>query len=164
MHQQTKQEKEEVLTCREVEKGQSRAQISLKRYAELPFLFLFKSGNDQVLLNCCAVDHRVFQNVLQLFKPVDNQYTVNKNTGAIQPVVLTKHGKPKRRRRELDAIGCLVLLLYWFQTLKAPLLKQAHSDFRRFKIANFGTNVCLSAGFFTKFHVGCSTNCTQTCV
>ena len=58
-------------------------QISLKRYSESPFIFLFKSGNDQVLLNCCAVDHRVFQNLLQLFEPVYNHYTVHKNTGAI---------------------------------------------------------------------------------
>ena len=53
-------------------------QISVKRYSESPFLFLFKSENDQVLLNCCAVDHRVFQNLLQLFEPVYNCYTVDK--------------------------------------------------------------------------------------
>ena len=90
--------------------------ISLKQYAESPFSFLFNSGNDQALLNCCAVDLRVFCNLLHLFKPIYNRYTVNKNTGRIGPVVLTKHGEPKGRRRELDAIDCLVLVLYWFQT------------------------------------------------
>ena len=62
--------------------------ISLERYVESPFIFLFKSGNDQGLLNCCAVDHRVFQNLLHLFEPVYNCYTVNKNTGQDQHSIL----------------------------------------------------------------------------
>ena len=30
--------------------------ISIQRYSESPFFYLFGSGNDQALLNCCAVD------------------------------------------------------------------------------------------------------------
>ena len=29
--------------------------ISIQRYSESPFFYLFGSGNDQALLNCCAV-------------------------------------------------------------------------------------------------------------
>ena len=42
-----------------------------------------------------------------------------------------------------------------------PVSLVARSSFRWFKISNFVTFVCLSAGFFIEFHVGCSTDCTE---
>eukprot|EP00535_Pseudo-nitzschia_heimii_P000494 CAMPEP_0197173578 /NCGR_PEP_ID=MMETSP1423-20130617/456_1 /TAXON_ID=476441 /ORGANISM="Pseudo-nitzschia heimii, Strain UNC1101" /LENGTH=128 /DNA_ID=CAMNT_0042622413 /DNA_START=610 /DNA_END=993 /DNA_ORIENTATION=- len=31
-------------------------------------------------------------------------------------MALTKNGKPKGRKREIDAIGCLGLVLFWYRT------------------------------------------------
>ena len=110
---QSNNKKEKLSLAERRRRDNRRPWISLKRYSESPFTFLFKSGNNQALLNCCAVDHttRVFWNLLQLFEPVCNRYTVGKTTGAIWPVVLTKG-----RRQELDSIGCRALVLYWLQT------------------------------------------------
>eukprot|EP00536_Pseudo-nitzschia_multiseries_P004511 jgi/Psemu1/10126/gm1.10126_g len=58
--------------------------IAIKRYSQSPFIYLYQSGNDQALLNCCGVDHVVFRELLHLFEPLYNSYTVDKNTGVIQ--------------------------------------------------------------------------------
>ena len=57
--------------------------ISLKRYSQSPFLYLFQCGDDQALLNCCAVDHKAFRDLLAIFKPVYDRHTVDKKTGKI---------------------------------------------------------------------------------
>ena len=36
--------------------------IALKKYNQSAFRFMYESGNDQALLNCCAVDQRCFKN------------------------------------------------------------------------------------------------------
>ena len=41
--------------------------IALRKYNKSSFYYLFHSGCDQALLNCCAVDHAVFKNLLDLF-------------------------------------------------------------------------------------------------
>jgi len=55
--------------------------ISFRRYSESSLKYLFNSGNNQALLNCCGVDHRVFRQLLELFSPVFNAYTFNDATG-----------------------------------------------------------------------------------
>ena len=50
--------------------------ITLRRYSKSPFLYLFQSGNNQALLNCCGVDHKVFHELLELFAPVFNHHLV----------------------------------------------------------------------------------------
>ena len=57
--------------------------ISLKRYSESPFAVLFASGDEQALLNACAVDHCTFRELLDMFKPVYHTHTVDKATGLI---------------------------------------------------------------------------------
>eukprot|EP00536_Pseudo-nitzschia_multiseries_P018894 jgi/Psemu1/57838/gm1.57838_g len=47
-------------------------------------MYLYQSGNDQALLNCCGVDHVVFRELLDLSEPVYNSYTVDNNTGLIR--------------------------------------------------------------------------------
>jgi len=86
--------------------------IALKRYSESPFAYLFRSGNDQALMNCCAVDHVTFRELLAMFKPVFESYTVDKKTGEIRE----KKHKNRGRKREMDAIGALGLVLYWYRT------------------------------------------------
>jgi len=66
---------------------------------------------DQALLNCCAVDHKVFRQLLKIFQPVFDGHTVDKKTGRIR-----KKKGPRGRPRELDAIGALGLVLYWYRT------------------------------------------------
>lgn len=90
--------------------------IAIKKYNKSAFYYLFGSGNDQALLNCCAVDHKVFRSLLELFEPMFVRHMPDPDTGEVRPVVLTRTGKPKGRQREIDATGCLGLVLYWYRT------------------------------------------------
>lgn len=89
--------------------------IALKRYQKSSFFYLYHSGDDQALLNCCAVDHEVFLSLLDLFEPVFNSYTLDKYN-QIRKVQFTRSGKPIGRKRDIDATGALGLVLYWFRT------------------------------------------------
>ena len=40
--------------------------ISIRRYTESSFLFIFNSGNEQALLNCFEVDHMRFKELLDM--------------------------------------------------------------------------------------------------
>ena len=90
--------------------------IALQYYAQSSFVYLFDSGDEQSLLNCCGVDHNVFRKLLEVFEPVFHRYTPYDKSGLIRKRKFTRAGLPKGRKRELDAIGCLGLLLYWYQT------------------------------------------------
>ena len=57
--------------------------IAIRRHADSPFVFLFESGDNQALLNCCGVDHKVFRDLLELFGPAFNRYSVNRTTNEI---------------------------------------------------------------------------------
>ena len=84
--------------------------IALKSFHYSAFVQLYHSGNDQSLLNCCGVDHKIFRELLALFEPVYDRFTVDKWTGEI------RLRKPQGRPRELDAIGALGLVLFWYRT------------------------------------------------
>ena len=90
--------------------------IALNFYCNSSFVFLFDSGDEQALLNCCAVDHRVFRNLLDIFAPVFNRFTYDTKTGRIRKLNLTCTGKTKGRPRSIDAKGCLGLVLFWYRT------------------------------------------------
>ena len=90
--------------------------IAIKYYAQSPFVYLFDSGDEQALLNCCGVDHNMFRRLHQLFEPVFHRCTLYDKSGVIRKRAFTRSGVPKGRKRELDAIGCLGLLLYWYRT------------------------------------------------
>ena len=55
--------------------------IALRKYSMSSFHYLYQSGNGQALLNCCAVDHRVFRELLDMFAPVFNSYRYVKGKG-----------------------------------------------------------------------------------
>ena len=80
-----------------------------------PFKFLFDSGNEQALMTCCACAHLVFNELLLMFEPNFKKHTFDRN-GSIRKMKLTRHGKPKGGRRELDAVGCLGLASHWHRT------------------------------------------------
>ena len=90
--------------------------IAIQRYALSPFKYLYASGNDQALLNCCACDHQVFRQLLHVFAPVFYSHTWDEKWGRIRPVTFARDGTPKGRHRQIDAIGCLGLVLYWYRT------------------------------------------------
>eukprot|EP00536_Pseudo-nitzschia_multiseries_P013111 jgi/Psemu1/34223/gm1.34223_g len=46
--------------------------IAITRYSQSAFMYLYRSDNDQVLPNCCGVDHVVFRELLDLFEPLYN--------------------------------------------------------------------------------------------
>eukprot|EP00536_Pseudo-nitzschia_multiseries_P000754 jgi/Psemu1/1694/gm1.1694_g len=50
----------------------------LRRHCQSSFIYLFNSGNEQALLNCCGVDHKVFRDLLHLFQPVFDIYMIDK--------------------------------------------------------------------------------------
>eukprot|EP00536_Pseudo-nitzschia_multiseries_P017121 jgi/Psemu1/49421/gm1.49421_g len=41
--------------------------IALRQHHQSAFIYLFNSGKEQALLNCCGVDHKVFCDLLDLF-------------------------------------------------------------------------------------------------
>jgi DDE superfamily endonuclease len=87
---------------------------SLRLYHESPFHHLFTCQNDQALLNACGVDHDEFHRLLQLFQPHFDECTFNEKTGEIYK---KKH---PGRRRSIDAVGALGMVLMWYRT-KGPL-------------------------------------------
>ena len=80
------------------------------------FYYMFNSGDDQALLNCCGVDHKVFRQLLELFQPAFETYVPCHKTRRIRPIRRKASGKPIGHKRGIDGLGCLGLLLYWFQT------------------------------------------------
>ena len=90
--------------------------LSVQKYAFSPFKYLFGSGVDQSLLDCCGVDHKASRELLGLFEPCFNLYTVDRVTGKIRMRKLSKGGKPLGRNKDIDAIGCLGLVLVWYRT------------------------------------------------
>eukprot|EP00536_Pseudo-nitzschia_multiseries_P011737 jgi/Psemu1/29791/gm1.29791_g len=51
---------------------------ALCQHRQSAFIYLFNPGNEQALLNCCGVDHKVFRDLLDLFEPVFDIYTIDK--------------------------------------------------------------------------------------
>lgn len=121
--------------------------IALRKYNQSAFYYLFKSGCNQALLNCCAVDHEVFSNLLELFKPVFDYHMWDESTGFIREVIVSKHGKIMGRRREIDATGCLGLVLYWYRTrgsvARATSMAFGLTSTPMYKWLKFGRRVLL---------------------
>ena len=88
--------------------------IAIWRYSKSPFLYLFESGDNQALLNCCGVNHPTFNEVLHAFEPVFNCHMFDPSSGPIHKVVMTKKGYPKGCKQDMDAVGALGLVMYWF--------------------------------------------------
>ena len=61
--------------------------IALRKYHDSPFRFLFDSGNDQALMNCCACTHSVFNEMLLMFEPNFKRCTFDRN-GNIRKIKL----------------------------------------------------------------------------
>ena len=75
-------------------------------------MFMFGSGDEQALLNCCGVNHQVFRELLSMFEPLYEMYTYDDRTGVTRKYKDKKGG----RKREIDSTGCLGLVLFWFRT------------------------------------------------
>ena len=122
-------------------------QVALRFHNESPFFYLFKSGDEQALLNCCAVDHTVFRRLLEIFEPVFNAYTVDKYTCRIRKRIFTKAGVPKGRKRFVDGTCCLGLVLYWYRTrgsvARATALAFGLTATPMYKWLKFGRRVLL---------------------
>ena len=90
--------------------------IAIRKYPHSSFLHLFDSGDDQALLNCCGMDHKIFKKPLSIFEPAFNTHVPDPKTGLCRKLKRTARGKMAGRPREMDATGCLGLVLFWFQT------------------------------------------------
>ena len=58
--------------------------MELLSVKESPFIHLFGAGDDKALLNCRGVDHGVFRDLLSIFEPVFDRYTVDRYTEQIR--------------------------------------------------------------------------------
>lgn len=67
-------------------------------------------------LSICAVDHATFRELLAIFKPVYDKFTIDEFTNKIRPRIFSANGEPIGRPRELDAVGALGLVLFWYRT------------------------------------------------
>jgi hypothetical protein len=84
---------------------------ALRHYKESPFRYLYVSQNDQALLNATGVDYTEFGSLLQKIQPIFDGNTINEATGC----VVTKQNPKKGRKRSIDAIGVLGLVLMWYR-------------------------------------------------
>ena len=89
---------------------------SVGYYEQSPFKYIYLSGDEQALLNACGVDHKVFNELLQLFEPVYDAHTIDRETGHIKKRRLSPEGLPRGNARHLDATGGLGLVLMWYRT------------------------------------------------
>ena len=114
----TDSEDEEPSLCIEERRRRSKKfpRISLTKYQQSAFRVMFESGNDQALINCCAVDHRVFRELLSLFEPVFVSHCVDPDTGLIKKIKKTNNFLRKGQRCSVDAVGVLGLVLFWYRT------------------------------------------------
>jgi hypothetical protein len=123
--------------------------IALISYKDSPFIYLYESGNDQALLNATATDHTVFGKLVDLFKPWYDRFMFDEETGDIRPVKLSKNGKRLGRRRDLDAIGCLGIVLHWYRTrgscARALSMAFGTTSTPLYKWLKFGRRVLLFA-------------------
>ena len=78
---------------------------------------MYDSKNDQALLNTTGLDHKTFQELVDLYAPYYLRYMWDKGTKKVRRKKLDKHGRPYRRKpRDMDAIGSLGLVLTWYRT------------------------------------------------
>ena len=121
--------------------------VALRYYRNSSFYYLFQSGDDQSLLNCCAVDHRVFRSLLEVFQPVFHQYMFDQTTGSIRKCILTRDGVRKGRKRQVDATCCLGLVLYWYRTrgsvARATAMAFGLTSTPMYKWLKFGRRILL---------------------
>ena len=96
-------------------RDQRTPRIALRKYSKSSFLYLYQSGNSQALLNCCAADHRVFRELLNIFDPIFKLYRYDKNSGQLRKLKKTAWGGQKGRKCNMDA-GTLGLVLCWYIT------------------------------------------------
>ena len=88
-------------------------QNCFKRHSESASRFLSDSGNDQALVDCCAVDHKLFKGLLELFQPVFDSHAIDWETGLIKKL---KQSRVRRvHPRKVSATGVLGLVLFWCQ-------------------------------------------------
>jgi hypothetical protein len=122
---------------------------ALKKYHHSPFYYLYYSRNEQALLNATATDHTVFRNLLALFQPWYDRYTFDKETGEIRLIKVSRNGKKYGRKRELDAVGCLGLVLHWYRTrgscARALSMAFGTTSTPLYKWLKFGRRVLLVA-------------------
>ena len=57
--------------------SQRHPRISLRKHSQSAFCHMCDSGKDQALTDHCAVDHKVFGELLQLFNPVFENHGVD---------------------------------------------------------------------------------------
>ena len=88
----------------------------IRRHKDSPFCFLYQNGNDQAMINITGQDYCVFRQLLLLFKPVYRLYTYDYTTNQIWKLKLRRDRSPLGRKRELDAVTGLGLVLMWFWT------------------------------------------------
>ena len=69
--------------------------IAIRKYSQSAFKYMFDSGNDQALLNCCGIDHRAFCKLVALFEPVFNCHSCDEAAGRVKKLkVSSKTGLP----------------------------------------------------------------------
>ena len=103
------------------ERDRRTPRVALRRHRHSSFRYLFDSGDNQALLNCCGTTHEVFQELLALFKPYFDRLTFD-DDGRVRKVKLSRHGKrilsncqPLHAFHQLGCWQCLAWLLLTFE-------------------------------------------------
>lgn len=94
--------------------------ISLQDSHQSSWRRLFFSENDQALITLTGLDHATFHNLLQLFQPIFDNYTPFGEGDQIQKI------SPRGRKRAVQALDILGLVLTWTRTRGSLLSLQLH--------------------------------------
>ena len=78
------------------------------------FNYLYQSCNNQSMLNCTALYHHIFLELLLIFKPYYDNYTMD-DDGTIWLFCCTKKTSQIGREQIIPAYNCLGLVLYWYR-------------------------------------------------
>ena len=84
--------------------------VWLQEIEQSPWPCLFYSYNDQALITLTGLDHATFDYLLRLFQPIFDNYTPFGDGDNIQKKLT------KGRKRTVDALDVLVLVLTWMRT------------------------------------------------
>lgn len=92
---------------------------SIKPYADSLFQHIYECGDDQALFNIRGCTHKVFWGLLQQFEPLYHVYQPNMLTSIVERQKYGSNESKLGRPRQLDATGCLGLVLLWYRTCSA---------------------------------------------
>jgi DDE superfamily endonuclease len=119
------------------EEGRRRRDRNIPRNAlpapkDAPSPILYQSGDDGALITITGFDHETFSYILGKFEPYFNDFTpwTKSNDGGFSYVRLNQSkSKGRGRRRDVNSVACLGLVLSWYRFRGSEFILQGWFGF-----------------------------------